>query len=205
MENWKDIEGYEGLYQVSSKGRIKSLNYNGSKKEKILKCPKGHYYKRVSLVKNGIKKTQTVHRLVASAFIPNPENKPCIDHINTDPMDNRVCNLRWVTHKENMNNPITLEHRPKGENHPKPNLGKFSKENPLSKPILQFDKNMNFIKRWDCFKDIERTLNLHHPNILKVIRGIRNHTGGYKWGYADDYERIPFKVFDLDIYRKKWS
>ena len=103
-EIWKDIEGYEGLYQISNLGRIKS-SYNG--KEKILKPFDNHGYFRIQLYKNGVRKKETIHRLVAKAFIPNPENKPYIDHINTIRTDNRVENLRWVTHEENNNNPLT--------------------------------------------------------------------------------------------------
>ena len=93
-EVWKPIKDYEGLYEISNLGRVKSLNYGGTGKGKILK----------------------VHRLVAEAFIPNPGNKPCVDHINTIKNDNRVENLRWVTYKENSNNEKTLE-KFKGENH----------------------------------------------------------------------------------------
>ena len=211
MEIWKDIKGYEGLYQVSNLGRVKSFDrwvkgsYNGLqfKKGKILKPSIGHFYFQVSLVNiNGEKNSYTIHRLVAESFLPNPENKTEIDHIDTNPLNNNVENLKWCTHKENMNNPITKQKRC-GDNHPKPFLGKFGKENPHSKPILQFTLDGKLIRKWECFKDVERELGLHHPNILKVIRGDRNHTGGCKWGYADDYEKVKFKVFDLEIYRKK--
>lgn len=101
-EIWKDIEGYEG-YQVSSYGRVKN------KRGKITFGVKGDKdgYLRITLTKNNIQKTYKVHRLVAIAFIPNPDNKPFIDHINTEKTDNRVENLRWCTSKENNNNPIT--------------------------------------------------------------------------------------------------
>ena len=110
MEEWRDIEGYEGLYQVSNKGRVKSLKYNKTKKEKVLKFGTNRYgYKYVVLSKDNTPKLKKVYRLVAEAFIPNPDNKPCIDHCNTIRTDDRVCNLRWCTYKENMNNEITKE------------------------------------------------------------------------------------------------
>ena len=116
-EIWKPIKDFEGYYEVSNMGRVRSLNYKRTGKEKILKNI-GDYkgYLEIVLTKNGKQKQFKVHRLVAEAFIPNPENKPCIDHINTVKSDNRVENLRWVTYKENSNNEKTLE-KFKGENH----------------------------------------------------------------------------------------
>ncbi len=107
-EVWKDIEGYEGIYQVSNMGRVKSLNYNHTKKPRILKqSVNGRGYPQLNLYKGPIRKIKTVHTLVAKAFIPNPENKYTVDHINTVRHDNKLENLRWATLKENMNNEIT--------------------------------------------------------------------------------------------------
>ena len=137
-EIWKPVKDYEGLYEISSLGRVKNLNYRGTGKEKILKNTEDRKgYSTISLRKNEKRKLLKVHRLVAEAFIPNPESKPCVDHINTIRNDNRVENLRWVTNKENNNNPLTKKkysknHREqnseetkkkmseakKGENHP---------------------------------------------------------------------------------------
>ena len=116
-EIWKPIKEFEGYYEVSNMGRVRSLNYKRTGKKKILKNIEDYKgYLEVGLTKNGKRKQFKVHRLVAKAFIPNPENKPCIDHINTIKSDNRVENLRWVTYKENSNNEKTLE-KFKGENH----------------------------------------------------------------------------------------
>lgn len=115
MEIWKDVPGFETRYQVSNLGRVKAKSYirsNGfgyyTTQEKILspfkeKC--GH--RKIVLQCNGRILRIKLHRLVAITFIPNPENKPEVDHINTNLDDNRVENLRWVTSSENKLNPIT--------------------------------------------------------------------------------------------------
>ena len=111
MENWKDIEGYEGLYQVSNIGRVKRLVGFKCNVERFLTGQKDKDgYILLCLSKDGSIKRYRVHRLVAEAFVPNPDNKPEIDHINTDRSDNRAENLRWATRKENTNNPITRKH-----------------------------------------------------------------------------------------------
>ena len=148
MENqtdqWKDVKGYEGLYQVSNEGRIKSLKWG---KEKILKCYKNDFgYMKTVLCKDGKTTTFQVHRLGAEAWIPNLENKPCIDHINCVRHDNRVENLRWVTQEENVNNPITLE---------RVTLANQKKGEELSKTVLVYDREYNLA----LIEDICQTYN----------------------------------------------
>ena len=98
-EIWRDIDGYEGLYQVSNKGRVKSLKYG---KERILRPGwKTGGYLFVILCKNGNQSKQRIHRLVAQAFIPNPNNKPQVNHLDENKKNNCVDNLEWATAKEN--------------------------------------------------------------------------------------------------------
>lgn len=114
-EIWKDITGYEGKYQVSSFGRVKSLSrtvntWNAYKTlpERILTVGNNHGYQSVRLYSDGASKMFNVHRLVALAFLERPMNAQQVDHINGIKNDNRVINLRWVTAKENCNNPLRL-------------------------------------------------------------------------------------------------
>lgn len=205
IEIWKPVVGYEGLYEVSNLGKVKAIKWHRGNEEKEIK-PYTTYkgYLRLRLCKNGKGKQFQIHRLVAEAFIPNPENKPYIDHINTDRTDNTVwlnedgsvnyekTNLRWVTNKENCNNPIS-----------KQNYSKSNKDK-TAVPILQFDKNMNFIKKWKSMADAETSLGIKRrlSEYCSEKYG-RKTASGFIWRYADDYERIPFKVFDLEMYRKK--
>ena len=205
-EIFKDIVGFEGYYEVSNLGRIKSLWFG---KERILKPAKNsNGYLFVNLCKDKEKHKKLVHRLVTQAFIPNPENKKEVDHINTIKDDNRVYNLRWASKSENQNNPLTLKHysnAKKGEKNPL--YKKFGKDNPLSKPIIQLTKNGRFVKRYDSITDCVRETGFNGGNISCCCKGKYKSVKGYKFMYKEDYEKdyekIPFKVFKLEIYIKK--
>lgn len=102
IEEWRDVVGYEGLYKVSSHGRIKSY-HERYKKPRILKTSMTTTgYRKVELAKNKKKKSLKVHRIVAEAFILNEENKPYVNHLDSNPLNNNVNNLEWCTQKENM-------------------------------------------------------------------------------------------------------
>ena len=201
-EVWKPIKDYEGLYEISNLGRVKSLNYKKTGKEKILKNVENNYgYLMVGLTKNGKQKLFLVHTLVAEAFIPNPENKPCIDHINTIRTKNYVWNLRWVTHEENSNNPLTKNkmsenHREQirennhmyGKHHTEEKKKKMSKAN--SKPVVQINPNTNEVKVWESATVAERIMGFSQSKINECCRGKRKSHKGYKWMYLEDYEKL---------------
>lgn len=119
-EQWLPINGYEGLYEISNKGNVKSLNYRNRGEVKELKCAsKAKYYIKVSLVKDGVRKCHRIHRLVAMAFLSHPQDgQTQVEHINTLKSDNRVENLRWVTAKDNMANELTRRHMSEGHKNP---------------------------------------------------------------------------------------
>lgn len=171
QEIWKDIKGYEGLYEVSSLGRIRKIV-----KQAINK--KG--YKIFNLVEGNNKKVMQVHRAVMLSFVPNPENKPQVNHKNGDKTDNRLENLEWCTAKENTVHAL--------ENNLRPN--KAYKEKKIKKakslrfdliPVSQYDKNGNFIKKWSTIREAVKFYNLDLGNISKCCRGKRKSTGGYIW------------------------
>lgn len=106
-EVWKPIEGYEGLYEVSNLGRVRSLEFrNGSGRHRritvLSPTDNGHGYKIIGLLVNGKRKNHYVHRLVAKAFVPNPDSLPVIDHIDHDRGNNVADNLRWMTQGDNV-------------------------------------------------------------------------------------------------------
>ena len=171
-EVWKDIKNYEGLYQVSNLGRIRNSNHI------ILKQYKNHKgYLITQLSKKGKHCTIIVHRIVAKAFIPNLDNKPQINHINCNKVDNRVENLEWVTNDEN---------KLHAKQH---NLCKSLKggENPRAKKVNQYDLNGNLIKQWDCINDITRNFKIKTGSNISLCCKYKNLTAyGYIWRYSEE-------------------
>ena len=160
-EIWKDILGYEGLYQVSNLGRVKSLKYG---KEKILKPRKNTKgYLSIKLYKNGLKKTYYVHRLTAQTFIPNPNDLTEINHKDEDKENNRVENLEWCDRKYNNN------------------YGTRTVK--CSKLVLQFTKTGEFVNEWKSTMDVERNLGYDHSKISACCNGKRKSAYNFIWKY----------------------
>ena len=169
MEIWRDIDSYEGLYQISNKGRVKSLKYG---KERILRAhDNGDGYLKVQLYKNTARQYRYIHRLVAETFIANQHNLPEINHKDENKKNNRVENLEWMTSKEN-NNYGTRNER----------VGDSQ-----SKPIFQYSKSGDFIREWQSAVEVKRVLGIDQGNIAHCCRGNPKHTtaGGFVWKYKE--------------------
>lgn len=195
MEIYKDIEGYEGLYQVSNKGNVKSfVNNNGVSREKVLKPAIRNGYKKVDLCKNKTKKTYSIHRLVAQAFIENPNNYPCINHKDECKTNNVVENLEWCTHKYNTNYGSANARRAKAISKALTNNQKHSKavskaltNNPkISKAVGAF-KDGKLVMTFPSTREAERN-GFKQSAVGACCRNCFNRPGnnvykGYEWRY----------------------
>ena len=179
-EVWKACPDYEGLYEVSNLGRIRSVdrivlrNGNPMKlKGKVLTTTKqwsGHL--NVCVCKNGVCKNIRLHRFIARAFIPNPLNLPEVNHKDENPANNRANNLEWCDHKYNMNYGTIIERRLKK----------------ISHPVVQMTKDGIDIATFCSTREAERITGIFHHNIAKCAKGKRHYktAGGYKWRFGND-------------------
>lgn len=184
-EIWKDVVGYEGLYQVSNYGRLKSLTkrcripnntYISVPCERILVFDIINGYCKITLCKNGKTQKTSVHRIESLAFTPNPENKPCIDHIDGNRMNNCLYNLRWCTVKENMNNDITIQRISKS---------KMGVMNPFSKRVVQYNLDGSIVKVWDSIRIAEKEGGFDSSAISKCCKGKYKNHKGFLWKYCE--------------------
>lgn len=188
-EIWKPVTGYEGLYEVSNKGQVKRLERdiicnNGVKrhmKERILKGSLDSYgYLQANLYNaKGRYKLLLVHRLVAKAFIPNPENKPQVNHNDENKTNNCVDNLEWMTNEENVNYGTRNERAGKAISKAK------------SKSVAQYSKDGELLKVWSSIKEAGCKLGISRGNISSAARGVYKTSGGFVWKYVEyDTEEI---------------
>ena len=199
-EIWVPIDGYENLYEISNLGRIKRLHREIHRRkmgvlvlqERILSPGVNKGYPRMLLYDSkGRKANFSIHRLVANAFIPNPDGKPCIDHINGIRTDNRVENLRWCTSAENNGYELARKHISEGKIGRKNGMfGRSGKNSPSHKPVLQYDLDGNFIRKYYGIMEAQRETGVQFKNISKVCHGERYSAGGYFWKY-DNNEDSP--------------
>lgn len=182
-EIWKDIPGYEGMYQVSNLGRVKSLtrrvkthNSSWTVNGRILKLQnvpsvskyKTNTYQRVTLSGRSIE----IHRLIAITFIPNPENKPCVNHIDGNGANNNVLNLEWCTYKENVLHSF----------HVLGNKFKTGEDHHSSKPVIQYKNNIE-IARFASATDAGKSIGSGTSSVADVCRGVRGSCKGFVFKY----------------------
>ncbi len=184
-EIWKDIKGYKGSYQISNLGRVKSLprtilHKNGHKVPycgTILTPAKSAGYWAVALTLHNKKKTHKVHRLLAEAFIPNPENKPTVNHKNGIKTDNNILNIEWATYSENNHHAYD-----NGLKHGAFN-GVMGADHPLSMPVLQFTLDGTFIAEYAGQTEAMRCTGISQSKISTVCNNIRKTAGGFIWKF----------------------
>lgn len=188
---WKVIPDTDGLYFANEDGEIKSkdrrIRYkNGAgaegyciRKGKTLKPAPNTYGYPCITVKylDGHQKTVPVHILVARAFIPNPENKPQINHKDGNKKNNCISNLEWVTNSENIKHAYALKLNPGSS----PWKGKRGKLHPNSKPVVMCDKEGNVIKRFESIMLAAEDVGISFSHIAACVRGERKTCGGYIW------------------------
>ena len=169
-EYWKIIKGYEN-YMISSLGRIKIINYRNTGKERIMKPQlKKNGYLDIGLNKNGIQKRFLIHRLVAEAFIPNPDNLPQVNHKDENKLNNAVENLEWCDAKYNVNYGTALTRR---------TIKK-------SKIVYQYDLKGNFIREWSSTMECGRN-GYNQGSVSACCRGKRKYHKDCIWKYKEDY------------------
>lgn len=214
-EVWKDVVGYEDRYQVSNFGRIRSKDLTLHKSDNKVEFRKGRIVK-LQLTKHGYlqylfsngtgnkRKLMSIHRVVAIAFIPNPLNKPNIDHINTIRTDNRVENLRWCTQSENNRNPITMtRYRKKGTYHhseeTKKKIGISGKGRKTSSktitklllkgwPVVMFNKDGRFVAKYRTPSFAEKETKACKTHISACCNGKRKTAGGFQWRWEKEWD-----------------
>jgi hypothetical protein len=214
-EIWKPVFGYENIYEVSNLGNVRTIEHytkHGRSKMKVLgkllkkQCDKQNRYLYVSLCKNGKRQKCSVHRLVAQAFIPNPENKRCVDHIDGSRDNNCEYNLRWCSHKENMNFPIAKErlsisHKgiiPTEETKRKRYQTWVKNGKPLHRPlnnkkskaVEQVDMEGSVVSVFPSMKEVERKLGYSASRICDCCKGKQKTSYGYRWRYKTNIVKL---------------
>ncbi len=187
MEIWKDIKNYEGYYKVSDRGRVMAMDrfimHRGIKSfraGRLLKPsrPKTGYY-GIRLCKCGLVSSFLIHRLVGRAFILNPNNKKCINHLDGNKINNNVKNLEWATYSENeihSYNVLGKKHSMKG---------RYGKDSNRSIPVLQISKDNEFIREFDSISDAAKVIAISPSNISMVCTGKNKTAAGYKWKHKN--------------------
>lgn len=182
-EIWMPVNGHEGRYEVNNNGVVKALSKikaGGTQvyPERILKPSKVSGYLGVSFCRLGTKMFVSVHRVVAKAFIPNPQNKPCVNHINGIKNDNRVENLEWCTYSENEKHSYSVLNKVSS------GFGRTGSKNTLSKKVKQIKDGVTVCIYFGA-SEAGRKTGINHSHIIESANGSRINAGGYKWEYVN--------------------
>lgn len=224
-EIWKPVKGFEKYYEVSNMGNVRSIDrvvkrgrFYVKRESRLLSVNISngtHGYVFLNLNLNGKAYPKRVHRLVAEAFIPNPDNRPCVDHINTIRSDNRVENLRWVTYKENANNPITYRKclqntYTKDATRKALDTRKNKGGKKAPKTVYQFEKKGNFIGEYYSCAEAARKTGIDHSSIIDVCNGKAMTAGGYFWGFDKnnvEFRELPIRANarKMVVFDKDWN
>ena len=182
-EEWRDVVGLEGLYAISSFGRVACLK-EGTHKRLIMKpvyrTVRKQVYNKLQLWRDGKRVLKAVHRMVAEAFIPNPNNYPCIDHIDGNGINNNVSNLRWCTRSSNNHNPISRHRQSLSHK------GKIIES--TRKKVIQLS-DVGIIKVYDCITDVTKD-GFIRSCVSRVCNGSLSQHKGFRWMYLSDYESL---------------
>lgn len=182
-EIWKDIEGYEGLYQVSNMGRVRSLERTRSMNQDRVRKPvpvpgrilvpqkKKAGYLGVVLSKDGKQRNVRIHCIVAKSFLPNPEGKPQVNHINGIKSDNRLSNLEWATNSENQQHALATGLRDMSQRR---------------KAIFQYDMSGKFIRSWNGAVEVEKETGMSQRYVASCCRGEERSAYGFVWKYESE-------------------
>lgn len=164
-EEFRSVKGYEGLYEVSNYGRVRSLKDNNGQARILVLKPSldKDGYEHLQLYRNSKHKTYKVHRLVAEAFIPNPLGLPCVNHKDEVKSNNHVWNLEWCTVKYNTNYGTAIER--------------------ISKRVYQYTKDGSFVRSYASTREVQRRTGIPHSNICACCLGKYKTMYGYRWSY----------------------
>ena len=189
-EEWRPVEGYEDRYEVSNLGRVRSVDrvndYGRHYKAKMRKQKVGqHGYMEITLTGPGPRETRLktfrVQRLVAAAFIPNPQGLPEVNHLNEDKTDNRVCNLCWSSRVENLNYGTRTKRQI--ETNRKNGVGGFG-HNPIR--VRCFSKSGEPVAEYGSISEAGKHTGISPSHICKCCKGILKSAGGYRWQYKTE-------------------
>ncbi len=192
-EEWRDVVGYEDDYMVSNLGRIAMVRtfyvYSRNGRSFTKRCvphicstsiAPSTPYRRMTFVKNGEKETQLLHRIIAMAFLPNPDGLPCVDHIDDNPSNSIASNLQWCTYKTNN----SKEHHRTATSESKKGVPAYNRT-----AIVKLSKDMDLVKIYSSMTQAELE-GFSHSAIHRVAHNKLKTHGGFKWMYLSDYEKL---------------